>query len=444
MRSVASISSHNSSHSIAQRPKKSKMQQPLAERMRPRKLADVIGQEEVVAEDSILRPLISSFSSSFQSNVRHHLPSLILFGPPGVGKTTLARLIADEASHRFVEISAASCSSKDVKQEIERARGIRKLSRQQTVLFVDEIHRFNKLQQDTFLPHLESGLIVLIGATTQNPSFELTRALLSRVRVVELKPLTSEAIVSILQRALKDRQNGLGSCPILSFIARSSGGDARSALNILELAVSIAQSRGRRANARSSSTNDEEGQSRDTPTKHQNNNTLPCLLISARGSDIDASLYYLGRMLMGGDKPLYIARRLIRFASEDVGMGDPSALVQAVSAYQACHFVGMPECELSLAQAVVYLAKAPKSISVYAAMKRVKEAIRSQPNVPVPLHLVNAPTPLMKELGYSKGYQYNPDFRANGEKVTQTYLPERLQGNRFWCNGLFLSKDNCL
>lgn len=690
---------------------------PLADRMRPRSLEEFVGQDEVTGKDGIVRALIGSPRNPSGRSRPGYLPSLILWGPPGVGKTTIARMLAARCGHRCVEMSAAVSNSKDLREMVDKARNHKRLTGQQSVLFLDEIHRFNKLQQDLLLPHIESGLLVLIGATTQNPSFELNNALLSRTRVVTLKPLGPAAIRKILDRALADADCGLGRVDVrfawpkgregdndnaataparkprsqrsekraakaqeatlkretalkkehalkqeheqpdeetprgphlsillcsvtgtrlgvtlvgatpatatvsdlkeaihkqynvpgnqqrliymgrelkeenlllarygvndtdavmhivrrdapsvsafasahndpaappesdpkdteapgsampapspgddsasvgsaegrisasgrsappsptfefprrgnsegyrlqvdpvtgdiklpdgcaaggsggakdaaLSLVASMCGGDARAALNILEFAVSLA--RGRSAPAgfdeedqtpRKSldekralsgtlsasekrpivfvSVDDVKSAAQRSSVYHDRRgeshyNLISALHKSVRGSDADAALYYLGRMLLGGAEPLYVARRLIRIASEDIGLADASALPLCVAAYNACHVVGMPECELALAQATAHLARAPKSVALYRAYKRVKEAVARDPNVPVPLHLCNAPTGLMKRLGYGKGYQYNPDFADRGENVTQTYLPDPISGLRFF------------
>jgi putative ATPase len=396
-----------------------RMYAPLADRMRPRGFDDVVGQPDLTTRGAVLRELIET----------GHVPSMVFWGPPGCGKTTLAKLIASVAKMEFVELSAVTSGLTEVRQVLREAESRLDFQQKRTILFIDEIHRFNKSQQDAFLPWVENGTIILIGATTENPSFEVNAALLSRCRVFVLKKLEPEDIRSVIDRALHDRERGLGvkniSIPpeVFEELVTVADGDARIALNALELAAqsgTVTLDRLRMALQRTHILYDKTGE--------EHYNIISALHKAMRGSDADAALYWLGRMLEAGDDPLYVARRLIRFASEDIGLADPQALVQAVSAYQASHAIGMPECNVILAQAVAYLARAPKSNALYAAYSGVREDIQRLPNEPVPLHIRNAPTKLMKELGYGKGYKYNPNF---SEPVDQTYLPDRLKGRRY-------------
>jgi putative ATPase len=402
---------------------------PLAERMRPRSLDEILGQEDVLGPGRPLREAIE----------RDRLQSIILWGPPGTGKTTIARLVAERTKARFVSFSAVLAGIKDIKEVMAAAEGARRARGQRTILFVDEIHRFNKAQQDAFLPHVEAGSIVLIGATTENPSFEVNAALLSRSRVFVLRGLTEDEIGIILARALADPERGLGADPLqvhaeaLALITRASGGDARSALNLLELAASSAPAgpEGRRSIDRAHA----EGTIQRRMLLYdkggeEHYNIISALHKSMRNSDPDASLYWLARMLEGGEDPLYIARRLVRFASEDIGNADPQALSVAVAAKDAAHFIGMPEGNTALAQAVVYLATAPKSNAIYTAYGRAAEDARAGSAEPVPLHLRNAPTRLMKSLDYGRDYQYAHD--APDAVTGMTCLPESLKDRRYY------------
>lgn len=416
--------------------------EPLASRMRPRSLDEVIGQEQLLGPGKLLRRIIES----------DRITSMILWGPPGSGKTTLAEVIARHTHARFVTLSAVSAGVADLRKVVEEAARLRQFSQQRTILFIDEIHRFNKAQQDAVLPHVERGVVTLIGATTENPSFEVNAALLSRARVFVLKALGEEQIISILQRALHDKERGFGQLPIsiaddaLRQIAIFSNGDARTALNVLELATQA--SKGTAAeNAPVQITLpliEEVMQHRALlydKSGDQHYDTISALHKSLRGSDPDASLYWLARMLEAGEDPLYIVRRLIRFASEDVGMADPQALLVCVAAQQAVHFVGLPEANLALAQAVVHLATAPKSNALYAAYSRVREDVQQTRNDPVPLQIRNAPTRLMQDLDYGKDYKYAHDYYKDMQiddperppaTQLQDYLPESLHGRRYY------------
>jgi len=400
---------------------------PLAERMRPRTFEEFLGQGDLLRPGSLLRSAVE----------RGDLPSVIFWGPPGSGKTTLARLIAQASGSHFVAFSAVTSGVKEVREVIERARLEKKARGVATLLFVDEIHRFNKAQQDAFLPHVEDGTIVLMGATTENPSFEVINALLSRMQVIVLPALSEEAIVEILKRAAADPERGLGGRPpevaedTYKLIARLSGGDARIALNILEGAAMIATGAGARGITETEVR--EAAQRKMLPydrAGEEHFNIISALHKCLRGSDPDAGLYWLARMLEAGEDPLYVARRLMRFASEDVGLADPEALRLAVAVKDAVHFLGMPEGNTALAELVVYLALAPKSNSVYVAYERASRDALEKPPYPVPLHIRNAPTPLMKNLGYGKGYQYAHNF--DEAIVGQRYLPDELQDARYW------------
>jgi putative ATPase len=406
----------------------SNAQAPLAERMRPRAFDEFIGQEELLAPGKPLREAIE----------RDLLQSIILWGPPGTGKTTLARIIADTTKARFVSFSAVLSGIKEIREVMSDAERLRKATGRRTIVFIDEIHRFNKAQQDAFLPRVESGDIVLIGATTENPSFEVNAALLSRSKVFVLRGLSVEEVALILKRALADPERGLGREPIaieeeaLMAIAVYANGDARVALNLLELSAAAApfadgvrridQERVRDTIQRRALVYDKSGE--------EHYNLISALHKSMRNSDPDASVYWLARMVEAGEDPLYIARRLVRFASEDVGNADPQGLTVAVAAKDAVHFLGMPEGNTALAQAAIYLATAPKSNAVYEAYNRAADDAHRDVAEPVPLHLRNAPTKLMKDLEYGKGYQY---AHHDADAVTDmTCLPPALQGRRYY------------
>ncbi len=400
---------------------------PLPERMRPRTLDEIAGQEAVVGPDGFLRRAIAS----------DRVPSLVFWGPPGCGKTTLARVIAAATAARFVPFSAVTSGIKEVKEVMAEAAEHRRRTGRRTLLFVDEIHRFNRAQQDAFLPYVERGDIVLVGATTENPSFEINAALLSRSRVVVLEPIGAEALGRLLRRALDDPERGLGTLGLgaddeaLDSLAQLASGDARKALNLLELAAADAVEEGlaalsaesvRRVAQRKVLLYDKSGE--------EHFNLISALHKSLRESDPDAALYWLGRMLAAGEEPLYLARRMIRFASEDIGLADPNALVQTLAAADAYHRLGSPEGELAISQACLYLALAPKSNAVYAATKRVRRTIEERPAEPVPPVIRNAPTRLMAGLGYGQGYVYAPDTEEGVGGLD--CLPQALQGTRFY------------
>jgi len=401
---------------------------PLADRMRPRSLEEFIGQAHLLGEGKILRVALE----------QGEVPSLILWGPPGTGKTSLAILVAGQVKAAFVPFSAVTSGIKEIKEVIAEAdRQLRGAGRR-TILFVDEIHRFNKAQQDAFLPHVERGTITLIGATTENPSFEVIAPLLSRSKVLVLHPLSETEILRIVDRALKDPERGLGKRSLRLAeearvaIARWANGDGRAALNLLELSAHLAQ-RSPEPDSITLSVVQEAAQRRSLlydRAGDEHFNLISALHKSLRGSDPDGALYWLARMLASGEDPLYIARRLIRFASEDIGNADPQALPLAVAAKDAYHFLGTPEGELALAQCVTYLATAPKSNAIYVAFGEAQADVASAPAEPVPLHIRNAPTPLMKELGYGEGYKYAHEYE--GAYVEQEYLPESLRGRVYY------------
>lgn len=393
---------------------------PLADRMRPKNLKDFLGQDDIVGSGKLLREAVEL----------DKVPSMIFWGPPGSGKTTLAFIISEKTKSQFKKISAVSSGLKDLRDVISGAEESRRLG-ESTILFIDEIHRWNKAQQDALLPYIENGTIVLIGATTENPSFEVRSAILSRVRVFVLSGLSTDNIISILSKAIKDVKIGLGGLNIkitddgIKKIAIGSNGDARTALNVLEYASSI-------NNEIKDDVIDEAFQKsylRYDKDGDEHYNIISALHKSMRGSDPDASIYWLARMLESGEDPLYIARRIVRFASEDIGIANSQALTQAVSAYQACHFIGMPECNVILAQAVVYMAKSKKSNEVYSAYEKAVNDVRGHGSLPVPAHIRNASTKLTKDLGYGKDYKYSPEHNYNEE---QEYFPEELSGRKYF------------
>ena len=418
----------------------SSVPRPLAERMRPRTFDEFVGQRDVLGKGRPLREAIE----------RDALQSVILWGPPGTGKTTVARLIANATDAHFIAFSAVLSGIKDIKAVMAEAESARRRLGRRTTLFVDEIHRFNKAQQDAFLPRVEAGDIVLIGATTENPSFEVNAALLSRSRVFVLQPLDESDIITILERTLGDAERGLGASPLeaadgaLKAMARYANGDARVALNLLELAATL---------ARSPSPDAPPSDTGDIPTKavidlellalavqrrtllydkqgEEHFNLISALHKSMRNSDPDASVYWLARMVEAGEDPLYIARRLVRFASEDIGNADPRALTLAIAAKEAVHFIGLPEGNTALAQAVIYLAVAPKSNAVYTAYERAASDAQRATAEPVPHHLRNAPTQLMKELDYGKGYEYAHDDTEG--TTSMSCLPPSLDGRTYY------------
>lgn len=403
---------------------------PLADRMRPRSLDEFIGQEKVIGKGTLLRSLIE----------KDQLRSIIFWGTSGTGKTTLAQIIANSTKTFFVKFSAVTAGIKEVRSVMEDAEKYFRATNRKTVLFIDEIHRFNKAQQDAFLPYVENGTIVLIGATTENPSFEVNSALLSRSRVITLEPLSVAEIITILKRALSDKERGLGELNIeikeelLQLIALYSSGDARAALNTLEMAT-VTQQTNQTDTCVVTKESIEDALQRTIlrydKTGEEHFNLISAFIKSIRNTDVDASLYWLARMLEAGEDPKYIARRLVHHASEDIGLADPLALNQTVAAMQALDFIGLPEAKLALAQATIYLALAPKSNSVLKAyLAAAKDALESQQE-PVPLHLRNSPTSLMKNLGYGKDYQYAHDFEA-GKAENMQCLPTNLQGRKYY------------
>lgn len=402
---------------------------PLADRLRPKKLEEFVGQEHLVGKGKILRKAIE----------KGEITSIIFWGPPGSGKTTLARIIASSSNANFVEFSAVISGIKEIKEVIQEAERQRKLYGRKTILFVDEIHRFNKAQQDAFLPHVEKGTIILIGATTENPSFEVISALLSRCKVYTLNILTIDELKLIAERAICDEEKGLGkfkpslSENALSHLLNLSNGDARVLLNTLEISVLTASVSDDGKREISLEIIEDAIQKRALlydKTGEEHYNLISALHKSLRGSDPDASLYWLARMLVSGEDPLYIARRMVRFATEDIGNADPQALSIALAAKDAYHFLGTPEGELALAQAAIYLACAPKSNSVYKAFSIAQRDVEENPALPVPMHIRNAPTNLMKEMGYGKGYKYAHDYPEH--IVKQEYFPLNLRGRKYY------------
>ncbi len=406
---------------------------PLAERMRPSVLDDVVGQERITGEGTLIRGAIED----------DRVFSMILWGPPGCGKTTLARIVAAETDSYFVEFSAVLSGVKDIRAVISEAKNQLNLRHRRTILFVDEIHRFNKAQQDAFLQHVETGLITLIGATTENPSFEVIPALLSRCRVVTLDALSAEGVKLVLERALKDRENGFGDLGLilteeaLDHLVNIADGDVRSALNGLEIVGSViakpAENHAATGKTVTLAMVEKSLQKKALlydKSGEQHYNLISALHKSLRGSDPDAAIYWLTRMLEAGEDPLYVARRMVRFASEDIGNADPFALTVAMNAMEAFRFLGHPEGDLSLVQAATYLATAPKSNSLYRAHKEAQKTVSETGALPVPLHIRNAPTGLMKELGYGREYKYAHNYRE--AVVKQAYLPDEISGKRFY------------
>ncbi len=401
---------------------------PLADRMRPRTLDEYIGQEHLLGPGKPLRTQIE----------RDDTGSLIFWGPPGTGKTTLAKIIANMTKAEFIEFSAVLAGIKEIKQVMADAERAKQYGTR-TIVFIDEIHRFNKAQQDAFLPHVEKGNIRLIGATTENPSFEINSALLSRTRVCVLQPLTEDQIVALLRRALSNEERGLGamklqaSDDVLKLIASYSSGDARSAYNVLEVAAGLAQEPGKNIGEITDQIVRDALQRRILlydKAGEEHYNLISALHKSVRNSDPDAALYWLGRMIEAGEDPLYIARRVVRMSVEDIGLADPNALALCMAARDAVDFIGMPEGNLALAQAVVYLSVAPKSNALYTAYGEVQQDIERTAAEPVPLHLRNAPTGLMKNLGYGKNYQYAHDLE--GKVANMQCLPESLRDRIYY------------
>lgn len=407
---------------------------PLAERMRPQRLDEFIGHQDVVGQGTLLH----------QAIVQDRIFSILLWGPPGCGKTTLARIIAGKTRSHFVHFSAVLSGVKDIRSVIRDAREQLSLHHRRTILFVDEIHRFNKAQQDAFLYHVENGLITLIGATTENPSFEVIAPLLSRCRVITLNALTDADLMALLKNAVLDVQRGLGGYGLdlpeasAEYLIHVSDGDARAALNNLEMAALMTMARQgppQDSTRRVIELKDVEQAVAQKALRYDKNgdehyNLISALHKSLRGSDPDAALYWLARMLTAGEDPMYVARRMVRFASEDIGNADPHALSVSMAAMDAYRFLGAPEGELALAQAAVYLATAPKSNSIYAAYEKVRDIVRNTGTLPVPLHIRNAPTKLMKTMGYGRDYKYAHDFKD--AYVVQHYLPEQLRGERYY------------
>ena len=402
---------------------------PLADRMRPESLEEFVGQKHILGKGSVLRRAIEE----------DKMQSAIFWGPPGTGKTTLARVIANATGAHFISFSAVLSGIKEIKEVMNEAARMKQLYNRKTILFVDEVHRFNKAQQDAFLPHVEKGNIILIGATTENPSFEVISALLSRAKVYTLNPLAEEDLKIIVHRALEDKKIGLGNLNVKlekeakDYITQMANGDARVALSTLEFAAlttHLDKSKKRKitlkiaqeAMQKKALVYDKEGE--------EHYNIISAFHKSLRGSDPDAALYWLGRMLAGGEDPLYVARRMVRFASEDIGNADPSALGVTIAAKEAYHFLGSPEGELAIAQAAVYLATAPKSNAIYKAFNLVQDDIQKTQALPVPLHIRNAPTRLMKDLGYGKNYKYPHDHPDHF--VDEVYLPENLKNRKYY------------
>ncbi|MHB8104973.1 MAG: replication-associated recombination protein A [Dehalococcoidales bacterium] len=408
-------------------------QAPLATRMRPNSLNGFVGQEHLLGKGRVLRRAIES----------DRIPSMIFWGPPGSGKTTLANIIANNSGAYFAPVSAVSASVADLRRIVAEAKERRQASSRRTILFIDEIHRFSKTQQDAVLPFVEDGTVTLIGATTENPSFEVTSPLLSRTRVMPLKPLTEEELRILIMRATTDTLAGIGDLKVelaqnaLEHLTKMSNSDARMALNTLEIAALSTPVDAKGKRTIKLETIEDAFQKRAVQydrAGEQHYNLISALHKSMRDSDPDASIYWLAMMLEAGEDPLYIARRMIRFASEDIGMADPQALVVAMAAQQAVHFIGMPEGNLALAEAAVYLATAPKSNSLYAAYSKVQEQIKKGASESVPLNIRNAPTPLMKEMGYGKDYKYAHDYP--GHVVDQQHLPDSVKDKKYYKPGL--------
>lgn len=401
---------------------------PLAHRMRPDTLEEFVGQQHLTGKNKILGQLLR----------QGVVPSLILWGPPGSGKTTLATLIAQTLRAHLLSFSAPTTSVGDIKKAAEEATSFRQAYQQQTIVFIDEIHRLNKAQQDYLLHPVEDATFTLIGSTTENPSFEVIAPLLSRSRVLVLESLSAENISTLLKRAIRDKTRGLGTLSLsmaednLGLLAQASNGDARLALNTLEIAATLACGQGKIAiGLEHIKTAFQKASLRYDHAGEEHYNTISAFIKSMRGSDPDAALYYLARMIEAGEDPLFIARRMVIFASEDIGNSDPQALTVATAVMHAVHFVGLPEARINLAHGVAYLAKAPKSNASYTAIEAALSDARQYGNLPIPMHLRNAPTKLMKELGFGKGYRYPHAESENGAKGV-TYLPDKLRGTRYY------------
>ena len=405
---------------------------PLAERMRPRSFEEFVGQEQVVGRDRVL----------FRAIAAGRLPSFILWGPPGAGKTTLARLVATVTQAAFEPVSAVTSGVADLRRIVAEARDRRGMHGQATILFVDEIHRFNKAQQDVILPHVENGTVTLIGATTENPSFEVIAPLLSRSRVFALQSLSPEEVEAIVHRAAGDAERGLGDMKVtvapdaMAHLVNIANGDARIALNALETAAYATEPDAGGARLIDLDTISDALQRRSPvydKAGDSHYDTISAFIKSVRGSSPDGALYWLARMIESGEDPLFIARRLVILAAEDIGLADPQALTVAVAAQQAVHFIGMPEGRIPLAEATVYLSTAPKSNTAYAALNEAMADVRRLPNDPVPLHLRNAVTGMMQQMGYGRDYKYSHDYE--GHFAEQEYLPPQLQGRRYYRPG---------